>query len=218
MVPPFEVEAVSDSVGDFSIDLLDGEYEVKFDGRGDIEIVVPDDPDLTYNVATLIADQPGIIQVVARTMPTRGINYLFADDGYHYLKNLTTGLWHQYEFYGDPVSAQILEAANPDAATAVAVSGNNYSFQSDRTWRLKNVDSGLFHSLYSDGAYGSESGLIDTSAASLAAGTIAVVRSINMRVVGRLQQFFNAVQGKWATPYVVGPENAESIAWYPAVT
>ena len=216
LIPPFEATAQSDDDGAFLIDLLDGEYEVRFDGRGAITITVPDDPDNTYNVAGLIADAPGIIEVTARTMPTRGINYLFGPD-YHYFRNLTTGLWHTYTFEGDPATPLIGPGVNVTPATTIALSGLNYAFQSDISWRLKNATNSLFYTLTTEGAYGFESGVVGATGAALAPAAAVFARGSNMRVVGRLQQFFNITQGKWTTPYITGPEMAESMTWYPSV-
>lgn len=213
----FESSTVSDTDGDFTISLLFGEYEVRFDGRSPINIVVPDDTENSYNISALIANDPAIIQTVARTSPPKGLNYVFATDGNHYFKNLSTGLWHTYTFEYDPGSPLIGAAANPTPATSIAAGGTNYAFQADLLWKLKNETTGNYHALYSGGDLGSEYGQV---AAGAALGTLAATyfnRGPNMRIVGRLQQFFNADLGKWATPYVAGPEAAESIIWFPSV-
>lgn len=212
-VPPLEVSVLSDSDGNFSASLQDGRYEVRFDGRGALTAVIPDDDATTYNVSELVVDATGMSQVV----PIMGLNYLFSSDGYLYLKNFTTGLWHPWAVFGDVAPGMgILGAANPTIATEIAVSGENYQWSTDGNFRLKNLDTDDWHRVRTRGLLGAETFEPGSGNATTATTAIAA-RTLNMRVVDRLMQLLNFDLGKWSTPFVAGIEGGESLTIYPSV-
>lgn len=212
-VPPLEVSVQSDASGDFAASLQGGQYEMRFDGRGAVTVSIPDDDETEYNVAELIIDATGLSQAV----PVLGLNYLFSTDGYLYLRNFTTGLWHPWAVFGDvSPNMGLLAAASPVAATSVSVSGTNYQWSNDGNFRLKNLDTSNWHRVRTTGFLGMES--FDTGSGTSATAASAIAsRALNMRIVDRMMQLLNFDLGKWATPFVAGLEGGETLTIYPSV-